>query len=401
MYSVAKEDGFTINQVKSFLEGLKINQKRKQTPITYQNVIPSGWNFVWQIDLIDMSNYKRQNEGNAWILNTVDMFSEKAYSESLKTKGVQDVSDVIEAFLKRADKKPNIIHSDNGAEFVNETFKAMLDKYDIGFQTCASYSPESNGQIERFNKTLKTMLFKYFEVNDNHKWLGVLQQFVENYNSSVHSVTGMKPDEVNEKTVDELANKYQKDKWNDKIVNKKKYEPGDVVRILLPKDLMHHRYGGRWSEEKYNVIHCNNGVNGLIWDDYQLADKDGDWLKKKYLFSQLQLIQEEGDPKEYLKELEPPENIDAIPEEIDAQIEDEEERKRKEIENLPIKEVDRRAKGANKLARELGISKDEAMNEVEEYIIDVKPTQRKSKSKASRTATIIMEDVAKSGRRRG
>ena len=34
LYNVAKEDGFTLSQVKAFLAGLKVNQIRKQSPIT-------------------------------------------------------------------------------------------------------------------------------------------------------------------------------------------------------------------------------------------------------------------------------------------------------------------------------------------------------------------------------
>ena len=141
---------------------------------------------------------------------------------------------------------------------------------------------------------------------------------------------------------------------------------------------MHHRYNGRWSDESYSIIHCNNGVNGLIWDDYALSDKDGNWLKKKHLLSQLQIITEQNNPKEYLKELLQPNKIDAIPKEIEAQIEDVEEKKRKEAEDLPLKEINKRVKGSIKLARDLRISKDKAMDEIEKYVINVKPTQRKN-----------------------
>jgi hypothetical protein len=38
------------------------------------------------MDLLDMSNYSRQNKGYKWILLAIDTFTIKAYAEKFKNK---------------------------------------------------------------------------------------------------------------------------------------------------------------------------------------------------------------------------------------------------------------------------------------------------------------------------
>ncbi|MEM3062435.1 MAG: integrase core domain-containing protein, partial [Nitrososphaerota archaeon] len=57
----------------------------------------------------------------------------------------------------------------------------------------APYNPQSQGQIERFNRTLKNLIFRHFTLYNTKIWKDSLQQFVESYNNTVHSSTQAKP----------------------------------------------------------------------------------------------------------------------------------------------------------------------------------------------------------------
>ena len=61
------------------------------------------------------------------------------------------------------------------------------------------YSTFNEGKavvIERFNRTLKNIMWKYFTVNNTRFYLDALDQMVKNYNEKVHSTIKMTPKET-------------------------------------------------------------------------------------------------------------------------------------------------------------------------------------------------------------
>jgi hypothetical protein len=50
--------------------------------------------------------------------------------------------------------------------------------------------------IERFNRTLKTRLFRYFTHHKTNRWIDVLDEFIRSYNESFHRSIGMAPNDV-------------------------------------------------------------------------------------------------------------------------------------------------------------------------------------------------------------
>src|SRR5688572_7889779 len=49
---------------------------------------------------------------------------------------------------------PKIIQNDQGTHFVNETIRLLTEKFRIRHSLSSPYYPQSNGLVERFNKTL-------------------------------------------------------------------------------------------------------------------------------------------------------------------------------------------------------------------------------------------------------
>ena len=48
--------------------------------------------------------------------------------------------------------------------------------------------------VERFNRTLKQRMFKYFTANNTVKYADVLQKFVNAYNARKHRTIGIAPE---------------------------------------------------------------------------------------------------------------------------------------------------------------------------------------------------------------
>jgi transposase InsO family protein len=56
---------------------------------------------------------------------------------------------------------PDILQSDNGPQFKNDLLAAVCQELHIQQRFGASETPQHQGQIERFNKTFKTNLFRW------------------------------------------------------------------------------------------------------------------------------------------------------------------------------------------------------------------------------------------------
>jgi hypothetical protein len=59
--------------------------------------------------------------------------------------------------------------------------------------------------VERFNRTIKTKLFRYLTHHNTNRWIDVIEAFVQSYNNSHHRTIGMSPSQVNSDNQSELA----------------------------------------------------------------------------------------------------------------------------------------------------------------------------------------------------
>ena len=79
---------------------------------------------------------------------------------------------------------------------MNRKFQAFLKKHNIRFFTTQNETKASI--VERFNRTLKTKMWKYFTAKNTLKYVDILQKLVKSYNHSRHRSIGMRPVDVNE-----------------------------------------------------------------------------------------------------------------------------------------------------------------------------------------------------------
>jgi len=75
-------------------------------------------------------------------------------------KSARHVTGAFEKNLVSGDKC-NLLRTDKGTEFVNGTFQSMLKHNDIHFYTSENEDIKAD-MVERFNRTLKTKMYKYF-----------------------------------------------------------------------------------------------------------------------------------------------------------------------------------------------------------------------------------------------
>ena len=81
------------------------------------------------------------------------------------------------------------ILTDKGRCFENHLFQEICDQAKVKKLRTTSYHPQTNGQCERFNKTLLQMLGT-IPVHEKKQWQGWVPTLVHAYNCSTSSVTG-------------------------------------------------------------------------------------------------------------------------------------------------------------------------------------------------------------------
>ena len=90
--------------------------------------------------------------------------------------------------------------------------------------------------VERYNRTLKTMIWKYSSKSRLEKWIEVFDDLAYNYNCTKHRSIGMKPVEMMKKNeFDVWGRLYRHLKIGEFLVPK--FKIGDVVRISEHKNI--------------------------------------------------------------------------------------------------------------------------------------------------------------------
>ena len=129
--------------------------------------------------------------GNRYVLNAVDHCTGWAESYPIPRKTMKCVFDAIANDLIPRHGVPELCICDRGNEFKGE-IPAYLKQMGCSLRLTTPYRPQTNGKIERFNKTLKEML-THLVNNDSTEWEARLADALLAYRNSVSVVTGFTP----------------------------------------------------------------------------------------------------------------------------------------------------------------------------------------------------------------
>lgn len=218
---------------------------------------------MWEIDLADMRKWKSYNDNYAYILLCIDVLSKFVFAELLRDKTAKSVAAALERIFERSGNRlPLVIQGDKGNEFLGSLTQKVLKKWGIVYRK--TKNDVKGSVIERFIRTVKERIWRYFTHRYTMRYIDVLEKIIESYNNTVHSATKMTPASVtwyNAATVREnLIERYRT-----KRKKRCKYAVGDYVRISQEKKVFGKGYEGGWSIEVYKIIRISKTRNPVVY----------------------------------------------------------------------------------------------------------------------------------------
>jgi len=213
----------------------------------------------WQADLVEMIPYERVNNGYRYLLTVIDLFSRYAWAAPIKDKSGKEVKRAFREIFTRG-RKPQRLQTDEGREFDNRHVQHLLNVENIRFFTVKSQFKAA--VVERFNRTLKAKMWRYFTRTGRHRWVDVLPELMQAYNASIHRSIGMAPNNVTENVEHRLWT-VQEQKGPQKVTlreAKTRFQVGDDVRLSEAKQVFAKGYLPNWTEEIFTVSRVLNTI---------------------------------------------------------------------------------------------------------------------------------------------
>ena len=245
---------------------------------------------IWAVDLADMQLLSKYNKGIRLLLCVIDIFSEYAWVVPLKDKKGISIVKAFQIILKQSNSKPNKIWVDKGFEFYNAYFKKWLRDNDTVMYL--THNEGNSVAAERFIRTLKSKIYKYMTSISKNVYIDKLDDIVDEYNNTYHTIIKMKPIDVKDNTYINTSKEINNNK-------DPKFKVGDRVRISKYKNIFAKWYMPNWSEEVFIIKKVKNTIPWTyLINDLNGEEIIGTFYEKEFRIEKV--IRRKGD-KLYVK----------------------------------------------------------------------------------------------------
>lgn len=239
--------------------------------------------YSYQVDVVELPDYRDMNKGMTKFLLIVDICSRKAFAYILLNGSADTVLKGYKDFIQHA-TYVNSVTCD--AFFDNAAFQAFNTGHNILVYTSVAKDDHLCGQgnklaiVDRCVRTIKSYINKRVLETGNAQWTSYLSEIIELYNTTSHdSLKGRTPNDVynDSKAMIEI---YVAAKLHNRKVRKQwSIKEGDKVRVLVGKTTI--------SKEKPSYSVDIYVVKSLVGHAFVLIDKDGKEVERRYKYAEM------------------------------------------------------------------------------------------------------------------
>ena len=192
-----------------------------------------------------MQAFTKFNRGFKYLPAVIDIFSKYGWLIPLKDKTDKSVASPLKTIFE--ERKPGKMWVDKGKEFYNKDVKDLIELY-------STENEEKSSVVERWIRTMKEKMWKYFSAKSTNVYIDVLSNLVKQYNNTRHSSIKMTPVKASKKENELRVWRYLYPEHLEIHDIKPKFSVGDKVRISKTKNTFEKGYTTRWTEEIFTII---------------------------------------------------------------------------------------------------------------------------------------------------
>ena len=163
--------------------------------------------------------HPKSARGNEYIVTVVDHFTKWAEAFPVRVHTAPVVARVLVDNVFTRFGFPRRILSDQGREFESQLFQELCRSMDIEKIRTTPYRPATNACVERFHRTLNSMLAKVIETNQRN-WDDCVPAVMAAYRAAKHDSTGYSPNRL--------------------VLNKENRAPVDIVLGVPYEEVEHY-----------------------------------------------------------------------------------------------------------------------------------------------------------------
>ena len=239
----------TYAEINEWLKNQKtyqINKKEKRQK-EYSSILANFPGDIYQIDVMIYDRFNEHQRGPKsaqykYILTCIDVFSRKASAIAMKNMRMETIIENTKKCFDDIGRFPRCLTADN--QFNKKEFNAFLEDNNIKAFFTDPYEINKNAIVERFNRTLATLLQKWRTATHQHNWYDVIDALIYNYNNTKHRTLKATPENV-----------YQGDQISHQVpkVVPSTIKEYDIVRVKEKKKVFDKDDAPKFSDDRYMV----------------------------------------------------------------------------------------------------------------------------------------------------
>jgi transposase InsO family protein len=163
------------------------SQKRKEEliPLTIRDPF-------YRIGIDIKGPLPRTSKGNRYIIVAMDYFTKWPEAKAIADIKAGTVAKFIYEEIICRHGVPKEILSDRGTSFVNQVIDELCKNFQTKHRLTSPYRPQTNGMVERFNRTLGECIAKLASSEDK-EWDNFVDAILFAYRTKKHKTTGFTP----------------------------------------------------------------------------------------------------------------------------------------------------------------------------------------------------------------
>ncbi|KAK3745286.1 hypothetical protein QZH41_013954 [Actinostola sp. cb2023] len=174
---------------------------------------------------------------------------------------------------------------------MSKDFRVVYDKrvrrgVDTGIRHFVTYSDPKAQIVERFHRTIKNRLWRYFTAQNTQKYVDVLPEFVTGYNQAYHRSIRRSPDSVTFENAQEVWHTLYDDDVKSTTRRRFRFRVGDQVHMSKLARAFKKGYLPNWTEEVFVIASQMQGTPPR----YKLNEWDGDPIEGSFYEQELQRV---------------------------------------------------------------------------------------------------------------